>query len=160
VRHLNQNEVKKIEKQSFKNMIMLVRVDRVYDGDTYDIIFVDPFSKKYNRKRCRAYGYDSPEMKPLKSIPNRDQIKKDALVSKNALINRIKEGDVVCRVIDDKDKYGRLLADLYVLEPGVLPEEWCDELENHPELLTDDRNVCKWMIRMGYAKEYYGGKKE
>lgn len=159
LREMKSEQLKTITPQSLKNHIFFVQIDNVYDGDTYDIIYVDPFSNQYNRKRCRAYGYDSPEMKPLKSIPNREQIKKNAKASKAALIQKVGEGDVICRVVDDKDKYGRLLTDLFVLEPGCVKVEWLFSLSEHTDLLTDERNVCKWMIKNGYAKEYYGGTK-
>ena len=58
---------------SFEGYECLAKIVDVYDGDTYTCF-------KHNREiikyKFRTYGYDSPEMKPLKSKPNREQEKK------------------------------------------------------------------------------------
>ena len=81
-------------------------------------------------------GYDSPEMKPPLADPNRDEIKEQAKKAKQALIDKINDRPVLMK-ITNFDKYGRLLADLYI----------------------DDEHINKWMIDNGYGYPYDGGKK-
>ena len=53
---------------SFSGKTFIAKPCHIYDGDTFSIIFF--FHGTYIKYRCRTIGYDSPEMKPLKSNPN------------------------------------------------------------------------------------------
>ena len=112
----------------------------VYDGDTLSILFVyNGIPVKY---RCRANGYDSPEMKPLLSNPNRIKEKELANSAKKRFIELLtKQPDknifIKCH---EFDKYGRLLVDIW---NGV-----------------DTESINTMMINEGYGKPYQGGTKE
>lgn len=110
------------------------RVVSVYDGDTCTVLF------KMNRTpvkfKVRMLGYDSPEMKPRLNVENREQIKREAHVAKEALISKTKDRNIILHC-GKWDKYGRLLGTLY----------------------NDNININEWMISSGYGYPYDGGTK-
>jgi endonuclease YncB( thermonuclease family) len=89
------------------------------------------------------YGYDSPEMKPSRSDPNRDEIKKKAKYAKKLLEEKILNKIVILQC-GKWDKYGRLLGTIYV-KGGCLSKR---------------ENVNVWMVDNNLGKPYFGGKKE
>jgi endonuclease YncB( thermonuclease family) len=112
----------------------------IYDGDTLSIIFVyNGIPVKY---RCRAFGYDSPEMKPSLSNPNREQEKNLALISKERfieLLTKHPEKNIFIKC-HEFDKYGRLLVEIW----------------NY----VDTCSINSIMINEGHGKPYTGGTKE
>lgn len=119
-------------------------VCKVYDGDTIHVVSpmevkycrchdgTDQYCghgylKQYHKFKIRLAGIDTPEIK------GHD---KGAMEARHALaekvLNRIVEISVT-----GQDKYGRLLAFIYV----------------------DGDDVCAWLIKHGYAVAYDGGKK-
>ena len=112
----------------------------IYDGDTLSIIFVyNGIPVKY---RCRAFGYDSPEMKPLLSNPNRIKEKELANAAKDRFIELLtKHADknifIKCH---EFDKYGRLLVEIW----------------NN----VDKESINTIMINERHGKPYQGGTKE
>lgn len=133
-------QLKKAKKNKVYNHFSLsgkqkwAEVVDVYDGDTIKVIM--KFRGVIDRWTVRMNGYDSPEMKPLLSDPNRDEIKEKAKIAKNALIEKIGNKPVYMKIYNF-DKYGRLLADLFI----------------------DGENINRWMIDNGYGYVYDGGKK-
>lgn len=152
---------------SFENTWFIGKCVRVYDGDT---IFLSVFladkgkDKLEPRKiRIRCYGYDSPEMKPLLTTPNRELVIRDAIKAKDYVERRILNKLVVfhCKGFD---KYGRFLGDIYYSEhptldvscvgclPKVVDKDWARDNELF--------YLNKEMIDGGFGKEYFGGTKE
>lgn len=111
-----------------------VRVVDVYDGDTMKVIM--NYRGNIDQWTVRMNGYDSPEMKPAKSNPNREQEKAAAQKARQALIEKTRE-PVFIKVVGF-DKYGRLLAEAYL---GKL-------------------HINRWMIQNGFGYPYDGGKKK
>ena len=110
-----------------------VKVVDVYDGDTCSVVFL--FKNRFTKFRVRCSGYDSPEMKPLKSESERDTIIVNACKARNFFAHRttncdididsqlskkemrelIKSNTKIIRMkCDGWDKYGRLLGHFYV----------------------------------------------
>jgi len=112
----------------------------IYDGDTLSIIFVyNGIPVKY---RCRALGYDSPEMKPLLSNPNRLMEKVLAKAAKDRfieLLTKHTEKNIFIKC-HEFDKYGRLLVEIW----------------NN----IDKDSINNIMINEGYGKPYTGGTKD
>jgi endonuclease YncB( thermonuclease family) len=112
----------------------------IYDGDTLSIIFVyNGMPVKY---RCRTLGYDSPEMKPFLSNPNREAEKELAHKAKDRFIELLtkhpeKHIFIKCH---EFDKYGRLLVEIW----------------NY----IDKASINNIMINEGHGKPYQGGTKE
>ena len=108
------------------------KVVKVYDGDTFTIATKLPHNKtQYYRFPVRIKGIDTPELR----TKNQDE-KKYAIIARDYLAGMI--NDKVVRLENvEFEKYGRLLADVYV--GGV--------------------NVSKEMLAKRYAVEYDGKKK-
>jgi endonuclease YncB( thermonuclease family) len=112
----------------------------IYDGDTLSIIFV--YNGKPVKYRCRALGYDSPEMKPLLSKPNREAEKKLAYAAKDRfveLLTKHPDKNIFIKCYEF-DKYGRILVEIW----------------NY----VDKESINNIMINEGHGKPYEGGTKE
>lgn len=129
-----------IEKQkrytqfSLNNYSTWVRVVDVYDGDTFKVIM--SYRGYVNQWTVRMNGYDSPEMKPLKSNPNREKEKEAAKKARDALITHFKN-HIFIKIVGF-DKYGRLLVEAY----------------------NGKTHINSWMIQNGHGYPYDGGKKK
>tara|TARA_B110000208_G_C11345032_1_gene275270 strand:- start:37 stop:465 length:429 start_codon:yes stop_codon:yes gene_type:complete len=118
----------------FKNENRLCKVLSVYDGDTITIAI--KLETKIYKWKVRMYGYDSPEMKPLKILKNRDDIKRRALIAKKALEDKILEKIVTIELLGF-DKYGRILGNIYY----------------------NNENINEYMLKNDYGYSYIGGTK-
>ena len=154
--NLNTNEIKKFNLLGIKGNFY---VKSVYDGDTIVILvpmnikvysniskeLVDtnnPISNQPNQIhnyeiRLRLLGIDTPELKPLKSIQNREEHIQKANEAKNFLSQLI-ENKIVSIEFKENDKYGRPLGSIYL----------------------NNSNINNLMIEKGYAKIYSGGTKD
>jgi endonuclease YncB( thermonuclease family) len=124
---------------SLKGMTFYAMPCHIYDGDTFDVIF--RYKEELIKFRCRALGYDCPEMKPLLSNPNRIHEKELAILSKNKLLELLYKHPTKLIKIEcfHFDKYGRLLIKMWNM--------------------VDEKSINEIMIEDGYAKPYDGGKK-
>jgi len=129
--------IEKLKKYKPFNLIdytTWVRVVEVYDGDTMKVIM--NYRGNVDQWTVRMNGYDSPEMKPAKSNPNREKEKEAAQRARQALLEyTIKP--IFLKIIGF-DKYGRLLAEAY---QGKI-------------------HINQWMIKNGFGYPYDGGKKK
>jgi len=154
--NLNTSEIKKFNLLGIKGNFY---VKSVYDGDTIVILVpmiirvfsniskdlvepIEPISNQldqiYNYEiRLRLLGIDTPELKPLKSIPNREEHIKKANEAKNFLSQQI-ENKIVTVEFKENDKYGRPLGSIYL----------------------NNINLNNLMIEKGYAKIYSGKTKD
>ena len=124
-----------IKLHTFADETIKCKVVDVYDGDTITIIFRNHcFLEKY---KLRLYGIDTPELKPLKDIENRDIIIENAKKARDALKNKILN-KIVKITFMKEEKYGRLLGTIYY----------------------NKENINDWMIKNNFGKSYFGGKKE
>jgi endonuclease YncB( thermonuclease family) len=129
----------KCEYFSFVGKTFFARPINIYDGDTFSIIFLHKDVIKY---RCRCIDYDSPEMKPSLSNPNREKEKALAVIAKNRfteLLTKHESGLVFVECFEF-DKYGRILVRVYNM--------------------IDTKSINEIMIEEGHGKIYDGGKKD
>lgn len=152
---INFTEYKKMDLENINGEFY---VESVYDGDTITILVptklhiynmlgsdkVDLESDTnkanmiyFNKIRLRLMGIDTPEIKPRKDLPNRDEHIAKAKAAKDFLSNLIL-GKIITVKFLQNDKYGRPLANIY------------------------QNNIClnELMIEKGYAKKYLGGTKD
>jgi len=116
----------------FIPQIRFAKVIKVYDGDTITVAAKLPFKESpIYRFSVRLRSIDSPEIKG-----ESEKECKLAIRSRDALHNLI-FGKVIELKNNGKEKYGRLLADVYY----------------------NDIHINKWMVHNGYAVKYDGGKK-
>ena len=113
------------------------KVISVYDGDSITCDVTYPIIKNMrlvNTEKIRIYGIDTPELRD-KNL----EIKALAYEVRDYVRQALFEGRIIdLLLIDDNDKYGRLLA--YVL--------------------IDGNDFGAHLIIKGYAQEYYGGTKK
>lgn len=124
---------------SFKGKIFNARCCSVYDGDTFTALFI--YNGEFIKYKCRCYGYDSPEMKPLLSKLNREEEIQLAHKAKERFIELVEKSKNNLIRIEclDFDKYGRILVNVY---NGV-----------------DKQSINDIMISEGHGKPYFGGTK-
>lgn len=124
---------------SFKNKIFDAKCCSVYDGDTFTVIFM--YNGEIIKYKCRCYGYDSPEIKPLLIKENREEEIKLAHKAKDRfleLINKSPNGMIKIECLNF-DKYGRILVNVY----------------NN----VDNDSINDIMIKENHGKQYFGGTK-
>ena len=114
------------------------KVVDVYDGDTVTIVIFNKFG--FEKHKLRLYGIDTPEMKPSKNLPNREEHIRKAHLAKDKLIERI-NNKIVQVDINGYDKYGRLLGTIYIKS--------CYSKEN----------INQYMLNNNYGYAYDGGTK-
>ena len=125
---------------SYENIKQLVKILRVVDGDTVDAAMYHQETKRIFKYRIRMYGIDTPESKPLKSNPDREQEMAAAKMSKQAIIDKMQENNnLVVVQLYKPDKYGRLLGTFYG---------------------KNGENINDWMVRQGHAIAYFGKTKK
>lgn len=125
---------------TFKAKTFFARPCNIYDGDTFSIIFLH--NNNVIKYRCRCIDYDSPEMKPSLSNPNRDKEKALAVIAKNRfteLLTKHESGLVFVECFEF-DKYGRILVRVYNM--------------------IDTKSINEIMVEEGHGKIYDGGKKD
>ena len=117
------------------------KVVDVYDGDTCKVVF--PLQDTLYRWNVRLDGYDTPEMRPRKDKPNRDEEIAAAKEAKKYLESLVMNSSDQLVYIKCKefDKYGRLLGDLFICE-------------------NDECSVNQMMIDKGHGYVYNGGTKK
>ena len=94
----------KLENKSFSTQAYIVSV---YDGDTFTAAI--RYNSEIVRVKCRILGIDTPEMKPLKNKPNRDEEIKKAKEAKSVVEKMILHKYIKLNVTG-LDKYGRFLV--------------------------------------------------
>jgi endonuclease YncB( thermonuclease family) len=126
---------------SFEGKKYYARPCNIYDGDTFSIIF-EIESGEIIKYRCRCLGYDTPEMKPSLSNPNREKEKSLALIAKKRFTDLLNANSLGLILVECHgfDKYGRILVTIY----------------NN----VDEMSVNELMIIEGHGKPYDGGKKD
>lgn len=123
----------------FNNEIHLAKVVKCYDGDTVHCCF--KHNGAYYKFNIRMHGYDSPELRPRKSIPKdkREQIINSAIKARDRLKELVLNKNIIllCKGLD---KYGRIL--------GIIKLN-----------INDEKSVNDLMIEEGLGYKYNGGTK-
>jgi micrococcal nuclease len=113
--------------------IMTARVIKIYDADTITVACICAGQEGIYRISIRLMGIDAPEMRD-----GNPDIKIRAYAARDALRDRIMGKIVHVEVAHIKEKYGRILADVFLGE----------------------EHINEWLITNGHAVRYNGGKKE
>lgn len=108
------------------------KVIKVYDGDTITIASKLPYkSSEIYRFSVRLRGIDSPEIK------SKSPVEKELAMNSKMSLSNVILGQMVDLKNVSTEKYGRILADVYI----------------------DNVNISKWMLENKLAVPYDGGKK-
>lgn len=100
-------------RHTYKGQCMVGKAVSIYDGDTIDIVIWVETERMFKRFRCRLEGFDAPEIRPLKSVNNREIVKKQAVQCKEylwSLVRPIDRNPLLMVKCGEYDKYGRLLT--------------------------------------------------
>lgn len=119
-----------------------VKVTKVHDGDTVSVIINN------NEERVRLIGIDAPEM-------GQGQWGKKA---KRKLLDMIRKSDNTVRIeldVDERDKYGRVLAYLWTKDMKMINEEMVKS--GYALLYTVPPNV-RYVERLKRAQEVASSK--
>lgn len=109
----------------------------VYDGDGVFDAEVDMGMNLFQRKDLRLYGVDTPEM--------RGEQHRAGVIVRDFVRGLILNKDVLITTQRDKTgKYGRLLASITI--PALS--------------ISSGTDLATILINKGYAKPYFGGKKD
>jgi endonuclease YncB( thermonuclease family) len=121
---------------SWKGKTFYAKPSNIYDGDTFSICWI--WKDEPIKYRCRCLGYDSPEMRPLKSNPNRENEKELALAAKTRLTELLNANPngLIKVECGDFDKYGRILVTV-----------WNE---------VDTKSINQIMLDESHGKEYAG----
>ena len=111
------------------------KVIKVYDGDTITIATRLPNDKTIFRFSVRLRGIDSPE------IHGKTEIEKALAVKSRDALSQLIYHKIIMLQNVEYEKYGRLLADIYLLGQETKP------------------TINQWMLDQKYAVPYDGGTK-
>jgi len=136
-------------KRTFKDQSRLVRLQQIFDGDTYRIITKLNPSEPLQQYSLRLAGLDTPEMKPALSDPMRDLHKAAAICVRDQLQALYPIGTIFIADFDSEDKYGRLLGRLWTIKKQFLGLG----------RLCKDKDVYQLILERGWGIPYNGGKK-
>tara|TARA_Y100000768_G_scaffold53959_1_gene35583 strand:- start:120 stop:602 length:483 start_codon:yes stop_codon:yes gene_type:complete len=95
-----------------------------------EVIVVDGDTIKFNNKKIRLHGIDTPEIKQI-CKNNKDENYKCGIKAKLVLINLINKHEIKC-LINGKDRYKRLIGTCFI----------------------KDLNINSWLVKNGWALAY------
>jgi endonuclease YncB( thermonuclease family) len=175
-----EDATKDVEEFSLCGLTLKGKVVELYDADTCKIVL--PVQNNFYKFTCRLTGIDTPEMKPRKDKPNRDneillakQARSELLklicgendclsninISKQEIINELqKNRQLVTVKCYEFDKYGRLLVDLFssnnhnVNNPNVNSPN-----VNSPNSNNNPKSFNTILVEKNMAVVYDGGTK-
>ena len=133
------------------------KVVDVYDGDTCTILLFN--DNKVEKFKVRCLGYDSPEMKPSKSINNRNVVIFKAIEARNYFINRVTNHNLLLNMQYSKEE----LKDIFNTNSKLIQVE-CHGWDKYGRLLCKffdkNININEDMVSNGYGYVYDGGTKQ
>jgi endonuclease YncB( thermonuclease family) len=129
----------KVKPFNMDNVKVYGMIVNVYDGDTFRAcVYHNGVIKKLT---FRPLGYDTPEIRPLKSIENREAHIQKAIEARKRFIEISGGvGSYVFLCCGNNDKYGRVLVTLYKKRKST-------------------KSINQLMIESGVANIYGGGTK-
>ena len=143
-RLVNTNE---FEKRTFNGQTRLCKIIDIYDGDTFTIVTKLHNNEPYSVYKLRLYGFDAPEVKPLKSLPNRELHKEAGIHLRDMLRDCLPNGTIVYVDFKNEEKYGRLMGEVYTIKKNIFN-------------ITKNMNICNYLIDNKLVLPYTGQTKE
>jgi len=134
---LFRGDVDNIDYFTFQGKTFHAKPCRIYDGDTFTSVFW--YKDEWIKWRCRSFGYDSPELKPRLSEPDRNTTIALAKQARDRFSELLFKSDNITIHCHEFDKYGRILVTVY---NGI-----------------DKQSINHIMLEEGHGRPYYGGKK-
>jgi endonuclease YncB( thermonuclease family) len=143
-------------------LLKICKVISVYDGDTIKVCFLH--NGVINKWTIRLIGLDTPELRPLKTKPNRleeiAQAKASRDYLKNILINETSNTNklwyLLCKGFD---KYGRLLGEVFPYNTILFNNSSSNIHIGAGDIILHPSSINSLLIENGHAKYYNGGKR-
>jgi len=104
-------------RRTFKNRTRIARVEKIYDGDTINVLTRLTRREKYWEYPVRIVGIDAPEVTLARDVPDRELHMHAGRIVRDRLAELIPVGSTVLIKFQKEEKYGRLLGEIYTLEP-------------------------------------------
>jgi endonuclease YncB( thermonuclease family) len=104
-------DTNKIDYFSFQGKTFYAKPCKVYDGDTFTSVFW--YKDEWIKWRCRSFGYDSPEMKPRLSDPDRNITIASAIRARDRFSELLFKTNNISIYCHEFDKYGRILVTIH-----------------------------------------------
>lgn len=143
---------------SLNGYVTLAKLVSNYDGDTGDVIF--PYNGQLMHMKARFNGYDTCEIKPSKSDPDREMKKAKAIAARKRLWHLCTQTTtepgadhtgLMLIKCGEFDKYGRLLVMAFPHTTSI------NEKMDDQTLFA--MSINKQMIDEGHGYVYTGGTK-
>jgi endonuclease YncB( thermonuclease family) len=125
------------EEFSWNENHFLAKPSDVYDGDTFTATWI--YNDEVIKQRCRCIGYNSPEIRPRRNLPNRDQIKLEANLAKDRFTELLNQDALIVVECFRNDSFGRMLTVVYNATNGT-------------------KSLNQIMLDEGHGIVYVGGK--
>lgn len=126
------------QKLSFDGQSKICKVLSVYDGDTCTLAFYDNdglFNNQVYQWKCRLYGINAPEIR-CKDLNEKNK----GFISRDHLKSRI-EGKLVTAELKKFEKYGRILAVIYLEDGTNINQEMVDKNLAVRYLISDNEEI-------------------
>jgi len=136
-------------RRSFRGVLQLARVERVYDGDTINVLTALDNREPYYEYSLRILGIDAPELTPPRRMRYRELHVEAAKVARDRLRVLIPEKSIICVDYKPEEKYGRLLGAVYA-------DEWELYADDPNRVLTESSNLGLRLLEEGFVNEYWG----
>ena len=139
-------------RRSFRGALRLARVERVYDGDTINVLTALDNREPYYEYSLRILGIDAPELTPPRRMEHRELHVEAAKVARDRLRVLIPPKSIICVEYKPEEKYGRLLGAIY-------DDEWELYDEDPNRVLTESCNLGQRLLEEGFVNAYWGRRK-
>lgn len=139
-------------RRSFRGVLQFARVERVYDGDTINVLTALDNREPYYEYSLRILGIDAPELTPPRRMLHRELHIAAAKVARDRLRVLIPDKSIICVNYKPEDKYGRLLGTIY-------EDEWELYDEDPNRVLAESCNLGQRLLEEGFVNEYTGRRK-
>ena len=157
---LIQSKLEDIPEFSLNGINTIGKIVDIYDGDTCKIILI--VKNDLMRFNCRLKSIDTPEMKPLKTKPNRDQ----EILNAHKCRNRLMQLGTSCNCEIDVKLSKDEIKNLISTNNKIISVQ-CYEFDKYGRLLVDilsdayqTKTINNILIEESYAKFYDGGTKD
>lgn len=143
----------------YKPFIKFGKVVKVYDGDTVTVATLikgDPHIYKFSVRLARI---DAPELR------TRNDVEKKAAIIVRDRLDEFIGGKMVCLENVGYDKYGRILAEVYLLKvPSIEVKRrsyWSKHTLDMGDMACIEKiNVSDWLLSEKLVVLYDGGRKD
>ena len=143
---------------NFNGQKLLGKVVHVYDGDTGRAVVI--WDNKLIKFTFRINGIDAAEIRQSKTAPNRDELKRKAIIARNYVIKTLtncsfSQADFVLSASNPPKK---ILAEILSTNTKLLIFD-CGIFDKYGRVIVNFPTLTKNMIDLGYALPYDGGTK-